>query len=129
MDNRTVGIRVIEGIESATRVEKRDGGADCNPYLLLAADLAAGLDGIEQEISPSAITEGNAYEAEDAEPIPTDLGTAINLARGSDWLKDVMGNLQYELYLQQSERELEFYIDHVNNQVTQIELDRYLGNF
>lgn len=129
MDNRTVGIRVIEGIESATRVEKRDGGADCNPYLLLAADLAAGLDGIEQGISPGPMTEGNAYEAVDAEPIPTDLTAAIDLARGSEWLKDLLGNLQYELYLQQSERELEFYNEHVNNQVTQIELDRYLGNF
>ena len=49
-DNRTVGLRVIEGGDSATRIEKRDAGADCNPYLLLAADIAAGLDGIEAAI-------------------------------------------------------------------------------
>ncbi|MEO1000881.1 MAG: glutamine synthetase family protein, partial [Pseudomonadota bacterium] len=47
VDNRTVGLRVIEGAPSAVRVEKRDGSADCNPYLLLAAEIAAGLDGIE----------------------------------------------------------------------------------
>ena len=48
--------------------------------------------------------------------------TAIEKARGSDWLKDVMGELQWELYLQQAERELEFF----GQQVTQVETDRYL---
>jgi glutamine synthetase len=129
MDNRTVGIRIIEGSESAVRVEKRDAGADANPYYLAAADIAAGLDGIEQGLEPSAICEGNAYELEDAEPIPTDLETAITLARGSDWLKDVMGELGYELYMQMCERELGFYNDFIGSQVTQIERDRYLSNF
>ncbi len=125
MDNRTVGLRVIGGTGSATRVEKRDAGADCNPYLLLAAEIAAGLDGIEQGLEPSPMTEGNGYEVEDAEPIPTDLPTAISLARGSDWLRDVLGELLYEIVCQQSERELEFFAQ----QVTQVELDRYLDNF
>ena len=129
LDNRTVGLRIIEGSDSAVRVEKRDAGADCNPYLLLATDIAAGLDGIEQGLEPSEMTTGNAYELKDAEPIPTDLGTAIELARGSDWLKSVMGDLQYEIYLQQCERELEFYNDFINGQVTQVERDRYMGNF
>ena len=39
LDNRTVALRVIEGSESAVRIEKRDAGADCNPYLLMAADI------------------------------------------------------------------------------------------
>ena len=121
-DNRTVGIRVIEGAESAVRVEKRDAGADANPYLLMAADIAAGLDGIEQGMTPTEPTMGNAYEEAHGEPIPTDLGTAIGLARGSDWLKEVMGELQHELVCQQAERELDFF----SQQVTQVELDRYL---
>jgi len=129
IDNRTVGIRIIEGSDTATRVEKRDAGADCNPYLLLAADIAAGLDGIEQKMEPSAMCEGNAYEDADAAPIPTDLGPAIELARGSDWLKDVMGELGWELYMQMCERELEFYNEHIANQVTPLERDRYLANF
>jgi len=129
MDNRTVAIRVIEGSEASTRVEKRDAGADCNPYLLLATDIAAGLDGIEQGLEPTEMTTGNAYEEEGAEPIPTDLETAISLARGSEWLKDVMGDLMHELYCQQSERELAFFNDYMTNRVTQHERDRYLGNF
>lgn len=128
-DNRTVGLRVIQGSDSAVRVEKRDAGADCNPYLLLAADIAAGLDGIEHGMTPTTMCEGNAYEEADATPIPTDLASAIELARGSDWLKEVMSELQWELYLQMCERELEFYNDHINNQVSAIERERYLGNF
>ena len=124
-DNRTVGIRVIEGSPSAVRVEKRDGSADCNPYLMLAADIAAGLDGIEQGLSPTEMTTGNGYEDEAATPIPTDLPTAIELARNSDFLKGVLGEMIHELVLQQAEREVEF----VNAQVTPVELDRYLGNF
>ena len=125
VDNRTVALRVIEGSESATRVEKRDAGADCNPYLLLASDIAAGLDGIEQKIAPGPETTGNAYELEDADPIPSDLPTAISLARNSEWLKDIMGDHLYELMCQQSERELDFF----SQQVTQVEIDRYRNNF
>ena len=125
IDNRTVGLRIIQGADNATRVEKRDAGADCNPYLLLAADIAAGLDGIEQSIEPSAMTEGNAYEAQDADPIPTDLQEAIKLARESDWLKAVMSDDMHELVCQQSERELEFFAA----QVTDVETARYLNNF
>lgn len=125
IDNRTVGIRIIPGSETSTRVEKRDAGADCNPYLLLASDIAAGLDGIEQSIEPTPITEGNGYEAEDAAPIPTDLTEAVRLARASSWLKEVMGDDMYELALQQCERELEFFA----SQVTPVETARYLDNF
>ena len=124
-DNRTVGIRVIEGADSAVRVEKRDAGADANPYLLLAAEIAAGLDGIEQGLAPSEPTTGNGYEEGIGDPIPTDLPTAIELARGSDWLRDVLGEMLWELVLQQAERELEFF----HNQVTPVELDRYLRTF
>ncbi|MEM7190521.1 MAG: glutamine synthetase [Pseudomonadota bacterium] len=125
VDNRTVGLRVILGSDSAIRVEKRTGAADCNPYLLIAAEIAAGLDGIEQGMTPTAETTGNGYLDEEATPIPTDVSTAIELARGSDWLKGVMGDLVHELVCQQSEREVEF----VASQVTPVEVDRYLGNF
>ena len=125
LDNRTVALRVIEGSDSAVRIEKRDAGADCNPYLLMAADIAAGLDGIEGKTEPTAITTGNAYEDDNAPPIPLDLADAISLARNSGWLRDVLGADQYEIWLQQAERELAFF----NQQVTPFETARYLGTF
>ena len=125
LDNRTVGRRVIEGSDSAVRIEKRDAGADCNPYLLMAADIAAGLDGIEGKTEPTAITTGNAYEDDNAPTIPLDLADAISLARNSGWLRDVLGADQHEIWLQQAERELAFF----NQQVTPFETARYLGTF
>ena len=125
LDNRTVALRVIEGSDSAVRIEKRDAGADCNPYLLMAADIAAGLDGIEGKTEPTAITTGNAYEDDSAPPIPLDLADAISLARNSEWLRDVLGADQHEIWLQQAERELAFF----NQQVTPFETARYLGTF
>jgi glutamine synthetase len=123
-DNRTVGLRVIEGSDSAVRVEKRDGSADCNPYYLIACEIAAGLDGIEQGLSPSEKTMGNAYESEDAEPIPTDLATAVELAKNSEFMTSVIGENSMGIIVSQAERELEFFA----NQVTQVEIDRYLTN-
>ena len=125
LDNRTVALRVIEGSDSSIRIEKRDAGADCNPYLLMAADIAAGLDGIEGKTEPTAITTGNAYEDDNAPPIPLDLADAISLARNSGWLRDVLGADQHEIWLQQAERELAFF----NQQVTPFETARYLGTF
>ena len=129
IDNRTVGLRVIEGADSAVRVEKRDAGADANPYYLLASDIAAGLDGIEQGLAPDEMTTGNAYESETAAPIPTDAATAIELARGSDWLKAVMGENAYEIYMQQAEREVDFIEAQIRETVTPVESQRYLANF
>ncbi len=124
-DNRTVGLRVIEGVDSAVRVEKRDASADCNPYYLLASDIAAGLDGIEQGMEPSPPTMGNAYEDTDAMPIPLDLAEAVKLARQSDFVKSVCGEDAFEVLAQQAEREIDF----VAAQVTPVERDRYLQNF
>jgi len=124
IDNRTVGIRVIEGKDSAVRIEKRDGSADCNPYNHLACEIAAGLDGIEQGLQPTAATTGNAYEDGDAEPLPTDLATAVELAKNSQFMTDVIGKDTLAILVSQAEREIEFFA----NQVTQVELDRYLTN-
>jgi len=53
------------------------------------------------------------------------LRDAIDLARNSDWLKNVIGTDLYEIALQQSERELDFF----NQQVTPFELERYRDVF
>ncbi len=122
VDNRTVGIRVIEGKDSAVRVEKRDGSADCNPYLLMACEIAAGLDGIEQGLNPTEPDQGDAYASEEATPIPTDLSEAIELARNSEFMKSVINEDALTIQIGQAEREVEFFA----NQVTPVEVDRYL---
>ncbi|MBL8697738.1 MAG: glutamine synthetase [Alphaproteobacteria bacterium] len=62
VENRTTALRVIPGSAKSTRVEYRVAAADGNPYLALAAAIASGLWGIENEIDPGDPIKGNAYE-------------------------------------------------------------------
>lgn len=60
-DNRTTGLRIPKSGPAARRVENRVAGADANPYLVIAATLAAGLDGIENAMPPTDPMHGSAY--------------------------------------------------------------------
>jgi glutamine synthetase len=76
-DNRTCGFRVV-GHGAGYRVESRIPGADCNPYLALAATIAAGLHGIEHGETPPARFDGNAYESPDVTRVPWHIVDAIH---------------------------------------------------
>lgn len=124
-DNRTVALRVLEGHDASTRIEQRDGSADTNPYLLLAAQIAAGLDGIEAGSDPGDPELGDGYLNVEATPLPADQAAAVAIAKESAWLRSLLGPELLGLWLQQAEREIEF----VAAQVTPVEVERYLGNF
>jgi glutamine synthetase len=97
-DNRTCGFRVV-GHGQSRRVECRIPGADVNPYLGIAALLAAGLDGIENQTDPGPELKGNAYEAGEAEPFPSTLHEALGLWEGSDFAKRAFGESVHKHYL------------------------------
>jgi len=124
-DNRTIALRVLEGHDKSTRIEQRDGSADTNPYLLMASQIAAGLDGIENGADPGDPELGDGYANQEATPLPTDLPTAVAAARQSQWLHDLIGTDLLGLWLQQAEREIKF----ISQQVTAVETERYLENF
>ena len=77
VENRTAALRVIKGDTKSQRVEFRVGSADANPYLTAAANIAAGLDGINNKIEPEAPVEGNAYDLQD--DLPESLQLSSNL--------------------------------------------------
>lgn len=62
LDNRTTGLRIPLSGPEARRVENRIAGADANPYLAIAATLAAGLAGIDEGLAPTDPITGNAYD-------------------------------------------------------------------
>ncbi|MGE4482595.1 glutamine synthetase family protein [Acidocella sp.] len=126
-DNRTVGLRVIEGADAAVRIEKRDAAADCNPYYLMAADIAAGLDGVEQGLEPSEPCVGDGYApgCEGAGALPKTMPEAVALAEKSAFLRNALGDDRLTILAQQARREIDF----VAAQVTPVEIERYLGNF
>jgi glutamine synthetase len=82
-DNRTCGFRVV-GHDGGYRVESRIPGADCNPYLALAATIAAGLHGIEHGEQPPPRFEGNAYDAPDVPRVPWNIVDAITELQNSE---------------------------------------------
>ena len=90
VDNRTAAFRVV-GHGEGTRVECRIPGADCNPYLALAALLAAGLDGIAERTGPPPAFVGDAYGAADIAEVPRTLRDATELFEGSDFAKAALG--------------------------------------
>jgi glutamine synthetase len=96
-DNRTCGFRVV-GQGGGARVETRIPGADVNPYLALAALLAAGLHGIEEGLEPPAVFEGNAYES-DVERFPSTLREAIAELEGGTIARPALGDEVVDHYL------------------------------
>ncbi len=90
-DNRTAGFRVV-GHGPSLRIECRIPGADANPYLVYAALLAAGLEGIEQGADPGPVFVGNVYEAADLDQVPHSLGEAIALLEGSAFAREAFGD-------------------------------------
>lgn len=89
-DNRSVALRIPSGPNAARRIEHRVGGADANPYLLLATLLAAVIHGITNRISPEEIVTGNAYEQFD--PVLTNSWSrALELLERSEVLNEALG--------------------------------------
>jgi len=89
-DNRTTGFRIV-GHDQSLRIECRIPGADANPYLLYAAVLASGLDGIEHRIEPPAEFSGDAYRSDTLTSLPTSLEAANRLFADSDFVRRVFG--------------------------------------
>lgn len=93
-DNRTVACRSIPAAGPAARVENRIPGADANPYLVVAANVAAGLHGVVNGLTaPDAIT-GNAYAAPPgtAVMLPTSLQEATVALRSSETARKLLGD-------------------------------------
>src|SRR3954466_3280319 len=104
-DNRTCSMRVV-GHGGGLRVENRLPGADVNPYLALAAMIAAGLHGIENELELEPAFEGNAYES-DKPRVPRTLYEARDLFAASDVARDAFGQEVVDHYLNRARIELE----------------------
>ena len=119
IDNRTTAIRAIPGSSKSTRVELRLAGADINPYLGMAASLAAGLDGIERKLELPSPTV-NAYAGGGA-PLPRTLAAATKLFRESKAARSWLGDDFVEHYAGTREWEVRQF----EKSVTDWELARY----
>jgi glutamine synthetase len=104
-DNRTCSMRVV-GHGSSLRVENRLPGGDVNPYLAIAAMIAAGLHGMDNELPLEDEMAGNAYEA-DKPHVPTNLREARELFANSAAAREAFGEEVVEHYLNMARVEIE----------------------
>jgi glutamine synthetase len=93
IDNRTASFRVIAGAPKSTRLETRCPGADVNPYLAMAAVIAAGLHGVEQGLKLTAppIT-GTNQGAEHIPRAPRSLIRSVQNFKASSIARDWLGD-------------------------------------
>jgi glutamine synthetase len=104
-DNRTAGFRLCGEHSKSIRVECRMGGADLNPYLALAALLAAGIKGIEDKLELEPVFIGDAYSTKRLREIPKTLREATDTLRKSRMLKDAFGEKVIGHYVHTAEWE------------------------
>ena len=127
--NRTPLIRIPGSRGEGTRVELRSPDPSANPYLALAVCLAAGLDGIKNEIMPPCSVDCNIYEMTEQERMDAGIenlpGSLLEAAKEFEkdaFIQDVLGEDLSKKYIKAKTKEYEDY----RAQVTEWELGKYL---
>ena len=106
VDNRTAGFRLCGAGSKNVRVECRIGGSDMNPYLAIAAQIAAGIAGIENKLVLDEPAKGDVYQG-DTKMIPASLREAKDALSASGMLKSAFGEDVVKHYCRAAEVELE----------------------
>ncbi|EGH30806.1 glutamate--ammonia ligase [Pseudomonas syringae pv. japonica str. M301072] len=109
-DNRAAGLRIPSSAAAARRVENRLPGADANPYLAIAASLAAGLHGIEQRLQPTPPLQGE-LEVPEELLLPCTLHAALERLKSSQLAKELFGHEFIEGYIASKTLELTSFFD------------------
>ena len=124
-EHRGAMIRIPKSRGLNTRLEHRLPGADTNPYISLAAILAAGLDGIRRKIEPTPPLQNQDGYTSDFEPLPFSLGEALYDLKKDTFFKEILGEsfMNDNLTLRQAEW------DRYRLHVTDWELKEYLDIF
>ncbi|MCL4165835.1 UNVERIFIED_CONTAM: hypothetical protein GTU68_048313, partial [Idotea baltica] len=121
--NRTTAIRVVGDNVAKSHLEIRMPGADANPYLTLAATLAAGLYGIKQKLSlKQKELKGNAYNQNSGISLPRSLEEAVLLMKTSSLAKELISEGFFKHFIMSREWEIEQH----RKAVTDWEIKRYL---
>lgn len=130
--NRGQLIRIPSSRGEGTRIELRCPDSAVNPYLALAACLAAGLDGIKKDMTPPPALNQNVFEMSEEQlkgwgirQLPETLGEAIEEFEGDDFLLEVLGKHIYTKYLGAKKREWSQF----RAQVTDWEIEEYLYKY
>ncbi|MDJ1015776.1 MAG: glutamine synthetase family protein [Paracoccaceae bacterium] len=109
IDNRTAGYRLVGEGTKGVRIECRIPGSDMNPYLACAAQLAAGLAGIDERLTLDDPVVGDVYGMDDVPEIPHTLRAATETLRNSAMLRAAWGDEVVDHYTRAAEVEQEMF--------------------
>ncbi|MDA8443174.1 MAG: type I glutamate--ammonia ligase, partial [Peptococcaceae bacterium] len=130
--NRSPLIRIPAKRGVSTRIELRSPDPSCNPYLALAVQLAAGLDGIKHKLVPPASVDQNIYRMNTAMreevgigSLPATLNDALEELKKDQVVRDALGEHLFERFIEAKTKEW----DSFRIKVHQWELDEYLANY
>jgi glutamine synthetase len=130
MRNRSPLIRIPDRRGTGTRCELRMPDPSANPYLALAVQLAAGLDGVQRKLTPPDPVNKNIFEMSHRErrkyridELPRDLHEALECLEKDALMRDALGEHIYERFVEAKREEWQDYI----GKVSAWELERYLG--
>jgi glutamine synthetase len=101
-DNRSTFIRIPPERGAGTRLEIRAADGSANPYLAIAAVLAAGAHGLREGLSPPSPVRGDAYRADDrliGRPLPASLDAALDALESDEVLCRALGPEIAETFL------------------------------
>jgi glutamine synthetase len=105
-DNRGVMVRVLGGTgDPATRLENRIGEPAANPYLYMASQILAGLDGIDRALDPPPPAD-TPYETQ-AAALPKTLREALDALKEDAFFREKLGSGFVDYYLHIKNAELE----------------------
>jgi glutamine synthetase len=128
--NRSPLIRIPAARGSSTRTELRCPDPSSNPYLVLAACLAAGLDGVKNKIKPPKSVDQNIFKMSADErkklgigDLPINLDEAIREFEASLFMKETFGDHVFSRYIEAKRKEWNSY----KSTVHQWELENYLS--
>ena len=126
-------LRVPPERGAGTRLEIRLGDGAANPYLLIAAILAAGLDGITRGLDLPAEAEGWAYENESAAVLPMTLTAALDALDTDTVMRSALGAAVVDVFTVLKRDEIERYEAEVDDpstrEVTAWEVEEYLADY
>ena len=132
MRNRSPLVRIPDRRGTGTRCELRMPDPSCNPYLALAVQLAAGLDGVERKLEAREPVSRNIFTMSHRDrrkyridELPRDLHEALEMLEKDDVVKAALGEHLTERFLEAKREEVEEY----NRQVSPWEIERYLGRY
>jgi glutamine synthetase len=91
IENRTTAIRVKATPEDFTHIENRTGCGACNPYLLMASCVAAGIDGLKNTLEPPAPVPAIAYGLGGVVDLPIRLEDALDALERDDIMREALG--------------------------------------